>query len=124
MNWISASRNLLPKELRRRTHPVTMVLSNMTQVNKASLDLTDLSKRLLVAVTAVICFILNLPVTMNPPERSLNGLQLSDIIPELGEKVNLRMTDAVCNMKKGNVDRLKYVQAVDLLNEEGKRFQL
>ena len=28
------------------------------------------------------------------------------------------MTDAVCNMKKDDVDRLKYIQAVDLLNEE------
>ena len=28
------------------------------------------------------------------------------------------MTDAVCNMKKDDVDKLKYIQAVDLLNEE------
>ena len=61
---------------------------------------------------------INAPVTMKPPERSLNGLQLSDIIPELEEKETLRMTHVVCNMKKDDVDRLKYIQAVDLLNEE------
>ena len=109
-----------PVARRTRAHrqPVTKVLANMTQVNKASLDLTDLFKRFLVAVPAVICFLLNAPVPMNPPKKSLNGLQLSDTIPELGEKETLRMTDAMCNMKKGDFDRLKYIQAVDILNEE------
>ena len=107
-----------PVAKRTRAHrpPVTKVVANMTQVNKASMDLTDLFKRFLVAVPAVICFILNAPVSMNPPRKSLNGLQLSDIIPELGEKETLRMTDAICNMKKGDFDRLRYIQAVDLLN--------
>ena len=79
----------------------------MTQVNKASIDLADLFKRFIVAVPAVICFILNAPVSLKPPRKSLNGLQLSDIIPELGEKETLRMTDAICNMKKGDFDRLR-----------------
>ena len=50
----------------------------MTQVNKASLDLADIFKRFLVAVPAVICFILNAPVSMKQPEKLLNGLQLSN----------------------------------------------
>ena len=55
---------------------------------------------------------------MNSPEKSLNGLQLSNIIPELGEEETLRMTDAIWNMKKSDFDRLKYIQAVDILNKE------
>ena len=51
-------------------------------------------------VPAVTCFILNASVSMKPTEKSLNGLQLSDIIPELGEQKTLRMADVVCNMKK------------------------
>ena len=108
----------IAKRTRAQNPPVTKVLANMTQVNKTSLDLTGLFKRFLAAVPAVICFILNVPVSMNPPKRSLNGLQLSDIIPELGEEETLRMTDAVCNMKKDDFDRQKYIQAVDILNEE------
>ena len=90
----------IAKRTRAHNPPVTKELANMTQVNKTSLDLTDLFKKFLVAVPAVICFILNAPVNMKPPERSLNGLQLSDIIPELGEEETLRMTDAVCNIKR------------------------
>ena len=55
---------------------------------------------------------------MKPREKSLNGLKMSDIIPELGKEETLRITDAVCNMTKGGFDRLKYIQAVDLLEEE------
>ena len=86
-----------PIDRRNRAHkpPFTKVLANMTQVNKTSLDLTDLFKRVLVVVPAVICFILNAPVSMNSPERSLNGLQLLDIIPELGEEETLRMADLI-----------------------------
>ena len=87
-------------------------------MNKASLDLTDLFKQFFVAVPVVICFILNASVDMKPPEKSLNRLKLSNIIPELGEQETLRMTDAVCNMKNGDFDRLKYIQANDILNEE------
>ena len=54
---------------------------------------------------------------MKPPKRSLNGLEMSDIIPELGSKETQIMTDAVCNMTKGDFDRLKYIQAVDLITE-------
>ena len=91
-----------PIARRTRAHrpSITKVMANMTQVNKTSLDLTDLFKRFLVVVPAFICFILNAPVNMNQPEKSLNGLQLSDIIPELGEEEILRMTDAICNMKR------------------------
>ena len=97
----------IAKRTRAHNPPVTKVLANMTQVNKTSLDLTDLFKRFFVAVAAVICFILNAPVSMNPPKRSLNGLQISEIIPELGEKETLRMTDTVCKINKDNFDRLK-----------------
>ena len=98
--------------------PATKVLANMSLVNKSTIDLTDLFKKLIVAVPAVICFILNAPVVMKPREKSLNGLQMSDIIPELGEEETLGMTDAVCNMNKNDFDRLKYIQAIDMLNEE------
>ena len=77
-----------PVARRYRAHrpPATKVLANMTQVNKASIDLADLFKRFIVAVPAVICFILNTPVSLKLPRKLLDGLQLSDIIPELGEK--------------------------------------
>ena len=97
--------------------PATKVLANMTVVKKSTFDLTDVFKRLMVAVPAVLCFILNAPVAMKPPKRSLNGLEMSDIIPELGSKETQIMTDAVCNMTKGDFDRLKYIQAVDLITE-------
>ena len=94
----------IARRTRAQNLPVIKVLTNMTQVNKTFLDLSDLFKWFLVAMPAVICFVLNAPVKMKPPERSLNGQQLSDIILELEEET-LRMTDAVCNMKKGNFDR-------------------
>ena len=99
----------IAKQTRAHNPPITKVLANMTMVNKSSLDLMDLFKRFLVAVPAVICFILNVPVVMNPTRKSLSGLTLSNIIPELGEQDTLRTTDAVCNMKKTYFDRLKYI---------------
>ena len=51
-----------------------------------SLDLTDLFTNFLVEFPAVICFILNASVGIKSPRKSMNGLQLSNIIPELGEK--------------------------------------
>ena len=78
----------IAKRTRAHNPPVTRVLANMTQVNKASLDLTNQFKRLLVSVPAVICFILNAPVSMKPPKKSLNGLKLSDIIAVLGREEN------------------------------------
>ena len=43
---------------------------------------------------------------------------MSNIIPELGEKETLGMTDAICNMNKSDFDRLKYIQAIDQIEEE------
>ena len=101
-----------PIDKRTRAHklPVNKVLANMTQINKKSLNLTGIFKKCLLAVPAVIYFIINAAVSIEPPEKSLNGLQLSNITPELGEQETLRMTDTVCNMKKDGFDSLKYIQ--------------
>ena len=57
----------------------------MVEVNKKSIKLDDLFKLLVVAVRAVLCFILNAPVWLKPQKSSLNGLTMTDIILELGE---------------------------------------
>ena len=90
----------------------------MVEVDKNSIKMDDLFKILVVAVPAVLCFILNAPVRMKPQEPSLNGLTMVDIIPELEGKENQRMTDVVCNMTKSDLQHLKYIQAVDKVEEE------
>ena len=97
--------------------PATKVLANMSIVSKNQIHLLSMFKRLICAVPTVICFILNAPVKMTPPKRSISGLEMSDLIPELGSKETLGMTDAICNMNKNGFDRLKYIQAIDILNE-------
>ena len=53
----------------------TKVLANMTIVPKTSIDLKDVFKYLVVAVPAVMCFILNAPVLIKSSKESLlNGL--------------------------------------------------
>ena len=91
----------------------------MTVVPKKSIDLSDLFKYLVVAVPMVLCFILNAPVIMTPQKkRSFNGLEMLDDIPELEGKETLGMTDAVCNMTKSDFEHLKYIQALDMVEEE------
>ena len=106
------------KRTRAQNPPVTRVLANISPVSKASLNLTDLFKKCLVAMPAVICFILNAPVVMKLPEKLLRELKMSEAIPELEENETTRMTDAVFNMKENGFDRLKYVQTSDTSNEE------
>ena len=71
------------KRTRAQNPSVTKVLTNMLLANKSSIDLTDLFNKFLMAVPALVCFVPNAPVVMNPPERLLNGLQMSDILLEL-----------------------------------------
>ena len=92
----------IAKRKRTQKRPASKVLSNMVEVNKESIKLDDLFKLLVLAVPAVICLILNAPVRMKPQEPSLNGLTMSDIIPELGEIETQGMTDAICNMTKSD----------------------
>ena len=55
----------------------------MTMVPKASIDLSDLLKYLVVEVPAVLCFILNEPVFMTSKKKhSFNGLYMSNDLPE------------------------------------------
>ena len=74
------------KRTRTQKKSASKVLANMVEVNKNSIKLDNLFKILVVAVPAVLCFILNAPVWMKPQEPSLNGLTMTDIIPDLGEK--------------------------------------
>ena len=76
----------IAKRTRTQKRSASKVLSNMVEVNKESINLDDLFKLLIVAVPAVLCFILNAPVQMKPQESFLNGLTMVDIIPELEEK--------------------------------------
>ena len=98
--------------------PGSKVLANMTVVDKANISTSDAFKTLMLAGAAVMCFILSAPVIMNPPDKSLNGLQMSEEVPELGRIETQRMTDAMSNMTKNDFARLKYVQAVDEIAEE------
>ena len=45
----------------------------MMEVDKNSIKLDDLFKILVVAVLAVLSFVLNVPLRMKPQESSLNG---------------------------------------------------
>ena len=72
----------------------------------------------MVTVPAVLCFILNAPVRIKPQESSLDGLTMTDIIPELGEVETQEMIDAICNMTKSDFQHLKYIQAIDKLEKE------
>ena len=71
---------------RTQKQPESKVLSNMVEVDKDSINLDDLFKVLVETMPAVLCFIRNAPVRMKSQESSLNGLTMTDIIPELGEK--------------------------------------
>ena len=88
----------------------------MTTVERSRITLTDVFKALMVAGPAVICFILNAPIVMKPPAPLLNKIKKIDIVSELGTEQAQGMTDAICDMKKDDFDRLKYVQAMDEIN--------
>ena len=104
LNFVDELEKVQPvaKRIRTQKRPASKVLYNTVEVNKESIKLDDLFKVLVVAVPAVLCFILNAPVRMKPQQPSLNGLTMSDIIPELGGIETQGMTDAICNMKKSN----------------------
>ena len=68
--------------------------------------MTYLIKILVVAVLAVLCFILNAPVRMRPQESLLNGLRMTNMLPELKEAETQRMTDAIYNMTKSDFQHL------------------
>ena len=60
---------------------------------------------------------------MKPQDPYLNGLTMSDIIPELGKIETQGMTDAICNMTKSDFQHLKYIQAMDKLEEEQDSYE-
>ena len=76
----------------------------------------DVFKALMVAGPAVICFTLNAPMVMKPSKPLLNKFKEIDIVLELGTEENQQMTDAFCDIKKSDFNRLKYVQSMDKLN--------
>ena len=55
----------------------------MVEADKDNIKMDDLFTLLVVAVLAVLCFILNAPEGMKPQEPSLNGLTMADINPVL-----------------------------------------
>ena len=124
LNFVDELEEVEPVARRTRSHkeasdgPGSKVLANMIAVDKSQISTSDAFKTLMLAGSAVMCFILNAPVLMNPPSRSLNGLEISEEIPDLGTEETQRMTDAMRNMTKNDFERLKYVQAVDKINEE------
>ena len=55
---------------------------------------------------------------MPPRKKSVNGLKMDKVAPEIGETETQVITDAVCNMKKSDWQRLSYMHAIDMLEEE------
>ena len=109
----------------RSRQSFTRVLANMVGVNKHALKVETLNVFQILMVTgpAVILFLLNAPVIMQPPKRTLQGLTVGTEIPELGEKETDEMTKLEKDCTREKLEQLKYVQAIDKIDETEGQFR-
>jgi len=95
----------------------SIAMANMLVVDKKKVHLSDEDRKLYLSAPAVLCFVLCAPFLFTPNPRSLTKLKMEEEIPDLGETEISGMIDTLSGMTKAQFNHLKYVQALDTINE-------